>query len=71
MNHGQNNNEVSERMPYSSEEIKIYIKKKPYTQSIRGQEITYSILEKKQETFIMTHPRFLLLFGTEKIGYAK
>ena len=39
------------------------IKKKPYTQVLDGVEITYSILAKKQENFILTHERLLVLIG--------
>jgi hypothetical protein len=67
----QGNQEPSEPMPVSSAEIKAYIKKKPYTQTLGGQEFTYSLLPKKQQTFVMTHDRFLLLKGTDLIGYAR
>lgn len=36
-----------------------------------GEEITYSVLPKKQQTFVMTHDRFLLLKGNDIIGYAR
>jgi hypothetical protein len=46
------------------------IKNRPYTQNMNGVEVTYSILNKKQQTFVLTHPRFLYLNGIESISYA-
>ena len=48
-------------LPTTSEDIKQYIAKRPYTQKIGDEEVTYSIIPKKQSTFIMTHDRFLIL----------
>ncbi len=46
------------------------IKKKPYTQTIDDTDYTYSILAKKQKTFVFTHDRFLILKGTDTLGYS-
>jgi hypothetical protein len=47
------------------------MKNRPYTQSLGGEELTYSILPKRQETFILTHERFLMLKGFNSISYAR
>jgi hypothetical protein len=47
------------------------MKKRPYTQMLNGIDITYSILPKKQNTFFLTHDRFLFLNGIESISYAR
>ena len=57
--------------PTKPEEVKKFIMKRPYSQRLAGQEITYSILNKKQESFVLTHERFLILKGIESIGYAR
>jgi hypothetical protein len=46
------------------------LKNRPYTQSLQGVEVTYSILNKKQKTFVLSHERFLYLNGIESISYA-
>lgn len=68
---GNHNNEASEIQPFDPKEIKTFIKRKPYTQRLEGDDITYSVLPKKQNTFVMTNDRFLLLKGTEFIAYAR
>lgn len=55
----------------SGPQILSYIKKRPFTQLIKGVEFTYSMLSKIQKRFIMTNDRFLVLKGTESIGYAR
>jgi hypothetical protein len=47
------------------------MKKSPFSQILDGVEVTYSILSKKQSTFIMTNDRFLFLKGIETISYAR
>ena len=47
----------------SSIQILQAMKKRPYSQIINGVEYTFSILNKKQQTFVMTHERFLILKG--------
>lgn len=47
------------------------MKKKPFTQKIGNIEYTYSLLSKKQATFVMAHDRFLYLKGYESIAYAR
>lgn len=39
------------------------MKKKPYNQKIGNIEYTYSLLSKKQASFVMAHDRFLYLKG--------
>jgi hypothetical protein len=55
----------------SSNEIIAFMKKKPYTQKIGNVEYTYSLLSKKQASFVMSHDRFLYLKGYESISYAR
>lgn len=55
----------------SGPQIHSHIKKKPYTQLIKGVEYTYSILSKKQKTFVLTNERFLFIKGIESIAYAR
>ena len=35
-NFGSNNNEVSEMIPYGSDDLRSYIRRKPYTQRVEG-----------------------------------
>ena len=58
-------------LPTTSEGIRSFITRRPYTEIIDEEEITYSVLPKKQESFVMTHDRFLILKGIEWIGYAR
>lgn len=55
----------------SSNEIIQTMHKRPYTQFLQGQEITYSVLCKKQQTFLFGNDRFLLLRGIDSISYAR
>ena len=55
----------------NSNEIIAYMKKKPYSQKIGNIEYTYSLLSKKQETFVGSNNRFLYLKGYESISYAR
>ncbi len=55
----------------SNNQIKSLILKKPFSQIIKGTEYTYSIVSKKQKTFVLTNDRFLILKGVEMIGYAR
>ena len=66
-----NNNFDSGVMPTSPEQIRQFIMKRPYTQTLEGEDFTYSILPKKQQSFVMTNDRFLLLKGIELLGYSK
>lgn len=43
------------RPELSSAQILLDMKKKPFTQMIHGVEYTYSILSKKQQTFVLTN----------------
>jgi hypothetical protein len=47
------------------------MKKKPFTQYLGGIEFTYSLLPKKQDSFLLTNERFLMLKGHESISYAR
>ena len=47
------------------------MKKKPYTQKIGITEFTYSVLSKKQQSFLGSNTRFLFLKGNESISYAR
>ena len=47
------------------------IMKMPFTEQIDGQDITYSIIPKKQASFVMTHDRLLILKGFDWLGYAR
>ena len=51
----QPSNEPPLPLPQTHAEYLAYIKKKPYSQIIGGQELTYSLLPKKQKSFVMTH----------------
>lgn len=55
----------------NSNEIIAYMKKNPYSQKIGNVEYTYSLLSKKQESFVLSHDRFLYLKGYESISYAR
>lgn len=55
----------------TSSEIIAFMKKKPYTQKIGNIEYTYSLISKKQASFVMAHDRFLYLKGYESISYAR
>jgi hypothetical protein len=55
----------------NSAQIFELIKKKPYSQFMNGVELTYSILSKKQQDFIFSNDRFLILKGYEYIAYAR
>jgi hypothetical protein len=57
------NNNSDSKFPQSSDQIFQLIKKKPYTQMLDDVELTYSILSKKQQGFILANDRFLLLKG--------
>jgi len=50
-------------VPTNSAGLRQYITKLPHTENIDGEDITYSLIPKKQATFVMTHDRFLLLKG--------
>jgi hypothetical protein len=52
---GQGKQPNSDRPELSSAQILLAMKKKPYTQLIHGVEYTYSILSKKQQTFVLTN----------------
>ncbi len=47
------------------------MKKKPYSQKIGNIDFTYSILSKKQQSFVGSNNRFLILKGIESIAYAR
>lgn len=47
------------------------MRKHPYSQILNGVEITYSIICKKQETFLFGNDRFLLLRGIDSLSYAR
>lgn len=55
----------------NSAQILQLIKKKPYSQLIAGVEYTFSILKKKQKSFVGTNDRFLVLKGIESLAYAR
>lgn len=57
--------------PLSSNDIIQAMRKQPYSQFLQGQEITYSVLCKKQQTFLFGNDRFLLLRGIDSISYAR
>jgi hypothetical protein len=57
--------------PPSTAEIFQNMRKHPYSQILQNQEITYSILCKKQQTFLFGNDRFLLLRGIESLSYAR
>lgn len=42
-------------------QLRTHIEKKPYSQIMNGIEYTYSIIPKKQKSFVFTNTRFLLL----------
>ncbi len=63
--------EAPVQLPTTGPQIVEYMKKKPYTQFLSGVELTYSLLQKKQDTFLLTHERFLMLKGIESISYAR
>lgn len=65
------NSNSDSKFPQTSDQIYQIIKKKPYTQMLDDVEITYSILSKKQQGFILANDRFLLLKGNESISYAR
>ena len=69
MNQGGFNGGVN--APTSSAGLRQHITKLPYTENIDGEDITYSVIPKKQQSFVMTHDRFLLLKGIEILGYAR
>lgn len=52
---GQSNQGASDRPELSSTQILQVIRKRPFTQNIHGVEYTYSILNKKQQTFVLTN----------------
>lgn len=54
---------LESNLELSGPQIHSHIKKKPYTQLIKQIEFTYSILSKKQKTFVLTNDRFLYLKG--------
>jgi hypothetical protein len=58
-------------MPTTPEGIRQFITKRPYSQTLDFEDITYSLIPKKQQSFVMTHERFLLLKGIEILGYAR
>lgn len=60
---GQNKLQNHDSLELSSAQILLAMKKKPFTQMIHGVEYTYSILSKKQQTFVLTNERFLVLKG--------
>ena len=55
----------------SSNEIIQAMRKRPYSQLLQDQEITYSVLCKKQQIFLFGNDRFLLLRGIDSISYAR
>ena len=67
----QQDNFDSGIVPTTSEGIRQFITKRPYTQTLDFEDITYSIIPKKQQSFLLTHERFLLLKGIEILGYAR
>lgn len=54
---------IGTNQPLTGDQIKSLIKKKPYSQFLNGTEYTYSIVSKKQKTFVLTNDRFLVLKG--------
>lgn len=52
-------------------QILALMKKKPYSQQLGQAELTYSVLSKKQKTFVLANDRFLLLRGIESLSYAR
>jgi hypothetical protein len=58
-------------IPTTSAEIAAYMRKRPYTQMLGGDDFTFSVYPKKQASFIMTHERLLMLKGFEMIAYAR
>jgi hypothetical protein len=52
-------------------QLRSHIEKKPYTQKMNDIDYTYSIIPKKQKSFVFTHVRFLLLKSIESISYAR
>jgi len=64
-------NHSDTKLSFSSDQILRLIKVKPYTQMLDDVELTYSILSKKQQGFVLTNDRFLLLKGNESISYAR
>jgi hypothetical protein len=58
-------------LPTSPEQIRKFITVRPFTQTLDNEDLTYSIIPKKQQSFVMTHERFLLLKGIEILGYAR
>lgn len=55
----------------TANDILMAMHKRPYSQLLQGQEITYSVLCKKQQTFLFGNDRFLLLKGIDYISYAR
>ena len=56
-------NESSSLQNLNGPKLRLHIEKKPFTQKIRGIDYTYSLLPKKQRTFVFTNDRFLLVRG--------
>jgi hypothetical protein len=55
----------------SGPQLRRHIEKKPFTQRLGLIDYTYSIIPKKQKTFVLTNERFLMVSGIESISYAK
>ena len=54
-----------------SQQLKDKIRKKMYIQKIQGTQFTYSLLKKKNEKFIFSNERLLVLAHPKTIGYAR
>lgn len=63
--------EDSKRNKLISLQFKEKIKKKPYSEVIEGTTYTYSLLKKKNQVFILTNERLLVLIGYRSIAYAR
>jgi hypothetical protein len=55
----------------SGPQILALMKKKPYSQQLGQTELTYSVLSKKQKSFVLANDRFLLLRGIDSLSYAR
>ena len=66
-----NASQIQYDLPTASADIIQYMKKRPFTQYLGGIQFTYSLLQKKQGTFLLTNERFLMLKGHEYIAYAR
>ena len=61
----------STSLAISGSKLRSHIEKKPFTQRIDGIDYTFSMIPKKQNNFVFTNDRFLMVKGIETISYAR